>query len=318
MVRLITLPLGAAALLALALTTYQVSPVSSSSLPVELSVRDAPHRFPPSAQTLPRALREANVVYLGETHNQPDDHAAQLSIIQKLYRENPNLAIAMEMFQRPFQPVIDSYLAGQISAAELRRQSEYDQRWGYPWSYYEPILEFAKLRGVPVLAANTPAEITQQVAREGLEGLAEDDFQWIPPVSEIRTDNDAYREWIRQVYDGHGAHGSSRNFDNFFLAQVLWDETMAESVAQFLVDNPTHQVIVLAGQGHIMYGYGIPSRVTRRVEADSQWKGQFSQATVLLNPSQESRDRRESEDGEAIADYFWFHAAPEQESRREL
>ncbi|MGF1495225.1 MAG: ChaN family lipoprotein [Elainellaceae cyanobacterium] len=285
---------------------------------MEVSVRDAPNRFPPDAQAVPRGLREANVVYLGETHNQPDDHAAQFNIIQKLYQENPDLAIAMEMFQRPFQPVIDDYLAGQISAAELRRQSEYDQRWGYPWSYYEPILEFAKAQGLPVLAANTPAEITQQVAREGLDSLSEDDLQWIPPVSEIHTNNDAYREWIRQIYRGsHRGHGNSQNFNNFFLAQVLWDETMAESVAQFLIENPNRQVVVLAGQGHIMYGYGIPSRVARRVESSPQWQGQFSQTTVLLNPSEDSREQREAEDGTAIADYFWFHTAPERESGRE-
>jgi len=33
------------------------------------------------------------------------------------------------------------------------------------------------------------------------------------------------------------AHGSSADESRFFLAQVLWDETMAEAIAKFLKGN---------------------------------------------------------------------------------
>ncbi|NJN59721.1 MAG: ChaN family lipoprotein, partial [Leptolyngbyaceae cyanobacterium SL_5_9] len=134
-------------------------------------------------------LFQADVVYLGETHDSLTDHQAQLQIIQALHGQNPRMAIALEMFQRPYQSVLDRYLAGEISAVELRQQSEFDQRWGFSWAYYEPILEFAKDNGLPVIALNTPTEITRRVADKGLGGLLESDRQWIPPVSEIRTDN---------------------------------------------------------------------------------------------------------------------------------
>jgi predicted metalloprotease with PDZ domain len=39
---------------------------------------------------------------------------------------------------------------------------------------------------------------------------------------------------------------------------------MARSVAEFLDKNPGYQMVVLAGAGHIMNGYGIPDRFARR------------------------------------------------------
>ncbi|MBD2057628.1 ChaN family lipoprotein [Oculatella sp. FACHB-28] len=256
---------------------------------------------PCDVQAVLQDLSQADVVYLGETHDSAADHEAQLQIIQSLHEQNPRMAIALEMFQRPYQLVLDQYLAGEISAEELRQQSEFDQRWGFSWGYYEPILEFAQANGLPVIALNTPTEVTRRVADKGLGGLLESDRQWIPPESEIRTDNDQYRQMLQEVFAGvHHGHGNGGSFDNFFLAQVLWDETMAEGVADFVAENPDHQVVVLAGRGHIVYGYGIPDRVARRLAG-----AEFSQRSLLLHPP-EDLVNEDSAEGVAIADYFWF------------
>jgi uncharacterized iron-regulated protein len=249
-------------------------------------------------------LATADVVYLGETHDRDADHAAQLEIIRALHQQHGQIAIAFEMFQRPFQPVIDQYLAGDISLADLRRDSEYDQRWGFPWANYAPILQFARDQQVPVLALNTPTEITRKVAIKGLDALTPREREWIPPLAEIRTDQPDYRRFLRPIYeDFHQDHGSSAGFESFFLAQVLWDETMAEVIAQFLTQHPERQVIVLTGQGHMVYGYGIPHRVDRRLP-------EVSQRLVLLNPSDEFQIG-----GGAIADYFWFSPShPDQDT----
>ncbi|MGK7876476.1 MAG: ChaN family lipoprotein [Xenococcaceae cyanobacterium] len=245
-------------------------------------------------------LVQANIVYLGETHDSLEDHEAQLEIIQGLYQQNSQVAIALEMFQRPYQQVLDQYLAGQISEAELREQTEYDQRWGFDWEFYAPILRFAKAHQLPVLALNTPAEVTGKVSRQGLESLTPEELRYIPPVSEIRTDNEDYRQMVREVYEkhAHGGDSNSKGFEQFFTAQVLWDETMAEKIAQFWQGNPDYQIIVLAGRGHIIYGYGIPSRVARRLEGNS-----FVQRSVLMGDSQDIEFKGE----QPPADYFWKH-----------
>lgn len=246
-------------------------------------------------------IAQSKVIYLGETHDSLQDHQLQLEIIQKLHQQNPKLAIGMEMFQRPYQEFINQYLAGKITESQLIAKTEYEQRWGFPWEYYAPILRFAKENNLPVIALNTPREVTRKVAKSGLNSLTDAEKKWIPPLEQIELTNSAYREMIESVFKGHqtSGHGSSLNLDNFFAAQVLWDETMAEAITEFLHQNPQHQVVVLAGKGHIEYGYGIPDRVSRRFNHN------LTQTTILLN----SHPEKSTSQGVPAADYFWSRSS---------
>jgi uncharacterized iron-regulated protein len=245
------------------------------------AVTQANASFTPSQQQIINQLKTAKVVYLGETHDRLSDRQQQLAIIQALFQHNSSLAIGMEMFQRPAQPLLDLYLAGKLTAAELRVQSQFDKRWGFSWESYAPILEFAKAHRLPVIALNTPTEITRKAAKQGLESLTATELQFIPPLDQIDRSNTKYQQMILGSYRQHAGIVpiSSKSFERFYTAQLLWDETMADRVANFANQNPRHQTIVIAGSSHIIYGYGIPDRVLRRLG-----NPKFVQKTVLLSP----------------------------------
>ncbi len=274
------------------------------------------------AQLIPE-ISKSRVIYLGETHDSAEDHKKQLEIIQELYnrhkrsatrirdkqsatrvrdRTNKKIAIAMEMFQRPSQNAINNFLAGKITEAELVKQTEYEQRWGFPWELYAPIFRFASSNNIPILAINTPSEITRKVSRQGLESLTSEERKLIPPFSEIHTSPDEYRKLVLAAFEAHqnAGHGTSKNLESFFLAQVLWDETMAESITNFVQANPNTQVIVLAGQGHIVYDYGIPNRVKRRLQGKSNSQI-FTHRSVLLSPPEDESLPKNKK----IADFVW-------------
>ena len=80
------------------------------------------------------------------------------------------------------------------------------------------------------------------------------------------TDED-YRERVRKVFQLH-ERSLIKNFDYFYQSQILWDETMAHSIAQFLSDHPDYQMVVLAGGQHIMFSSGIPKRTARLTGKD--------------------------------------------------
>jgi uncharacterized iron-regulated protein len=251
--------------------------------------------FTTPQQDIIKQLQAAKIIYLGETHDRESDHQQQLAIIQALFKQKPQIAIGMEMFQSQMQPLLDRYLAGKITATELYEQSEFNKRWGYPWEYYLPILEFAKANRLPVIALNTPGEIARKAARQGLESLTSTERQSIPPVTEIDRSNTKYQQMILGSYQQHAGIVSvaSKSFDRFYAAQLLWDETMAANTANFAKKNPNYQTIVLAGSSHIIYGYGIPDRVLRRLNQPKS-----IQKTVLLN-----LDDGLQEPG--LADFVW-------------
>ncbi len=271
--------------------------VTSINIAAYKECKDSKKRVIRRSQLL-QQLALAKVVYLGETHYNTEDHHLQLEIIGQLYKKNSKVAIALEMFQRPYQAIVNDYLAGKIDEQALLDKSEYKQRWGYPWEYYAPIVQFAKDRKLPILALNTPTEITRLVAKNGLDSLTPEQTKFVPPLAEIHTDNAEYRQLMLGIFQQHQAEakGNSEGFEKFFQAQVLWDETMAEGIAKFIQANPAYQVVVLVGQGHIVYNYGIPSRVARRLKVP------LNQRSVLLSNDLEEKTATKT----PIADFvFW-------------
>ena len=202
------------------------------------------------------------VIFVGEKHDRYAHHMNQLEIIRHLFASGADVAVGMEMFHQPFQPVVDDYLAGKIGERQFLEKTRYYKEWGYDYSLYKPIVDFLKKNNIPLLALNLPGSINKQVARKGLESLDADQNSWLP--AELDFTNVAYRDELKAVFDQHGDQIGIDEFDYFLQAQILWDESMADKAFQFIDTHPNHHLVVLAGNGHIRYGHGIPQRFFRR------------------------------------------------------
>jgi aminopeptidase N len=232
---------------------------------IVIELRDAPPVIDVSAfTTLSRAIEGVagrKVVYVGEYHDRFAHHNIQLQVIKALLRKDPRMAIGMEMFQRPFQKTLDDYINGSIDEREFLRRAEYFKRWTFDYNLYKPILDFARAERVPVVALNISREITDKVSKSGLDSLTPEERKSLP--SQTDFSDTEYRDRLKQVFDQHRGSGE-RNFDSFYQAQILWDETMAQSIDEYLSKNSDRRMVVIAGLGHIAYGSGIPKRALRR------------------------------------------------------
>ncbi|HUI67950.1 MAG TPA: ChaN family lipoprotein [Nitrospirota bacterium] len=201
------------------------------------------------------------IIYVGEYHDRFSHHTVELDIVKGLYMKNEKLAVGMEMFQRPFQKTLDDYIKGAIDEREFLKNTEYFKRWGFDYNLYKPILDFARAKKIPVVALNLRREITDKVSKGGIDSLSAEEKKEIPQQMDF-SDSD-YRDQLKEVFEQHKSLGE-RDFDYFYESQVLWDETMAMSIDEYLRKNPDHRMVVLAGGGHISYGFGIPKRAFRR------------------------------------------------------
>ena len=216
-----------------------------------------------SLDQVARGLSPARVIFLGEEHPDYGQHLAQLGIIRWLVNHGHRVAIGMEAFQKPFQKVIDQYLAGKIDLGQFLKGTEYYSRWGYDYKLYKPIIDYAKAHHLPIVALNIPKEITRKVAKEGLKSLTPEEKKEIP--RNLDLSNESYRQYLKKVFQAHGnSLKDVKDFETFYQSQILWDEGMAQSIVDYLKDRPRTQMVVIVGKGHVAYGYGIPSRVERR------------------------------------------------------
>jgi uncharacterized iron-regulated protein len=214
-------------------------------------------------ETLIGILAQSRVVFVGESHDRYDHHLNQLEIICRLHRRNPDMVIAMEFFQQPFQAHLDDFVSGRIDTEAMLRAAEYYNRWRYDYRLYEPIMTFARTQGIAIVALNLAAEITTKVGLGGIDNLSEEDRASLPGTME-RFD-EQYRERIRIAFEQHPEE-TRGDFERFFEVQLLWDEGMAQRTARYLVEHPESRLVVLAGTGHVIRS-GIPARVTRREPA---------------------------------------------------
>jgi uncharacterized iron-regulated protein len=265
-----TIGLTVALLLGFAATAVADEP-TAATLPGEDEIQDTETTVVDTSAVagfddLLARLADKRVVFIGESHDRYEDHLNQLGIIRGLRERGRDLAIGMEFFQQPFQPVLDAYVAGEIGEAELLRRTEYFERWRYDYRLYRPILRFAREHGIPLLALNVPKEITEKVGDSGIESLTEQELAQIP--AEIDRDDSAYRDRVKAVFAMH-PKGEDADFEHFLEVQLLWDEGMAEQAANYVKANPDKTLVVLAGSGHVQYGEGIPSRFQRRIDVPS-------------------------------------------------
>ncbi|MCK6548520.1 ChaN family lipoprotein [Myxococcota bacterium] len=251
---------------------------------------DAAHGGIVGDEAFYRALAGTRVVYFAEEHGNPHHHAAELSLIAGMFARDRSFAIGLEMVKRPFQPVIDAFLRGELDADTLKARTEWDDRWGYEFEYYRPIFEFAKAHQLPIRALNAPDELTRTISRKGLDALTAEERASLP---ELDLSNAAHRAILEEAWRAHAAHGGA-DFERFYTAQVVWDETMAEEVVRTLsAAGAPKRMVVLAGSGHVRHGHGIPSRVERRGV-----KGHVIVAPVMVTSL-------EAAIVEGGADYLW-------------
>jgi uncharacterized iron-regulated protein len=235
--------------------------VNSASPEPAIDAVRLPSGEPLDLETLTALLAEAQVVYVGERHDAAADHAVEAAIV-RLAR--PNL-LGMEMFSRPVQPALDAYARGELDEVGLVEQTEWNERWGMPFELYADVVRASRDVGARILALNAPREWTRAIARSGIAELPLEIRSALP---ELDLTNDAHRAMVMDALAGHTSHGGvamdPAALERFYLAQLVWDETMGESVARALDAEPAARLVVVAGRMHVQGGLGIPRCAARR------------------------------------------------------
>lgn len=237
-----------------------------------------------SLETLVADLSRARIVYVGENHTNPAHHQIQAQLMALLHRHHPQLTVGMEMFDRTYQSVLDQWSAGALEEGDFLKKTQWYANWRYPFRLYRELLDFIRDQGLPLFALNLPGHIPARIRVGGIANLTPYDRPWLP--AEIDLTHEAHRRHLKTVFQRHPFAGSAR-FEFFYEAQCVWEETMAESIARNLTAAP---MLVLAGNGHIRFHYGIPERAQRRTGVPFR--------TVYLAAVGDSLDL-------GIADYIW-------------
>jgi uncharacterized iron-regulated protein len=224
-------------------------------------------------------LARADVVFVGEQHDDPRTHRLEEALLTGLHRRKIAPAVSLEMFERDVQGVVDRYLAGSIAEPQFLQES---RPWPRYATDYRPLIEMAKREGWTVVAANVPRRVASAVAKAGepaIQQLSATDRTMM--AAQLECPHDAYFTRFTEAMTDHspsenkGAAAAAApptaeqraTTDRYYWSQCAKDETMAESVARAVTDRAGKPgpVVHFTGAFHSDFGAGTAERTRRRL-----------------------------------------------------
>ncbi|MBB2151317.1 ChaN family lipoprotein [Pedobacter gandavensis] len=188
-------------------------------------------------------MKDIDVLFFGEEHNDSIGHLLEFEIYKKLSSSYPKTALSLEMFHTDIQPVMEEYLSGLISEKNFVKEA----RVWKNYEDYKPLIEYAKTQHLSVIAANAATRYSNTVSKSGLSILnqfPESSRTFLPPLP-IDTATGKYYDKFIDMLGGHGMGGMK-----IYQTQNLWDATMSWSIAKYLKSHKGTKVFQLNGRFH--------------------------------------------------------------------
>jgi uncharacterized iron-regulated protein len=233
-------------------------------------VYDTARRAFSDFETMLADLSRADVVFVGEQHDDPNTHALETAMLQGLMRRGVPLTVSLEMFERDVQASLDAYLSGSLSEEEFLKGA---RPWPRYATDYRALVEMAKAHGWPVIAANVPRRLASMVAKSGKDALAD-----VPEGDqglfsrELQCPRDDYFERFVETMGSHPAAGQDKaaadaTVERYYWSQCVKDETMAESIAAAFTQQAGRRgtIVHYNGAFHSDFGLGAAERTRRRL-----------------------------------------------------
>lgn len=214
-----------------------------------------------------KAFGDAEVVFIGETHDNPLAHRLELQLLDGAYtryhtndKTARNVTLSLEMFERDVQTPLDEYLSGLINEQHFLASS---RPWNNYQTDYKPLIEFARAHKLSVIAANAPARYVNRAGRMGRDSLAALSTlakSWLAPLPYFAA-SPAYAAKFNSFMESAGGMHQSGGAQFLLDAQVLRDATMAYSIAERLKTEKGALVLQVNGDFHSSGHMGVPEQL---------------------------------------------------------
>ncbi|AKU89710.1 ChaN family lipoprotein [Vulgatibacter incomptus] len=213
---------------------------------------------PIGLEALADGASDHRFLLVGELHDDPCAHVVQARLIAALAAAGAPPIVGLEMVPTELQPVLDRFTNGELTVSELSEALDWKGIWGFDFGLYQPIFEAAHRWQLPVVGLNLPKDVVRTVGREGIDALPPQQRALLP---KILPPPPAQERMLREAFEAHaGALGSDASFQRFMTVQSLWDTQMASQAFAWSL-RLDRSVVVLAGAGHVVQGWGIASRL---------------------------------------------------------
>ncbi len=221
-----------------------------------------------SLNALSEQIKEFDVIFFGEFHDDSLNHAVQAEYLKSVLESGVKTAVSLEMFERDVQSTLNSYIKDEINEEEFLKKSR-------PWpdysKFYKPLVELAKEYESDVIAANIPRKYAAMYVNGGMnayKSLSDEEKSNIAQTMVLTEDSylDKFLETMTGSKDA--VKSLDANQENtlylYYGAQCIKDETMAESILKYHKSHPDTKIIHFNGDFHSNSFLGTAAMLSRR------------------------------------------------------
>lgn len=234
------------------------------------------------------ALAKADVVFLGETHDNLDHHLLQASLLRAMIAGGRRPALAFEMLDTDQAEPLARCLAAPPVTPEALEEATGWKRSGWPeFAAYRPVFEAGLEARLRLVAANLPRRVARDAVRKGAEALPADVRSAMERAGgPSETERKA---WAREMEEDHCGELDPALLDGLVRAQRARDAQMALRVAA--ADPSGAGAVLVTGGNHARTDRGVPAWLERirpglrrvsigliEVEPDLRWPRHYAEA----------------------------------------
>jgi uncharacterized iron-regulated protein len=210
-----------------------------------------------SARLVADRARNAEVVYLGELHDNAQHHAIEARILETLIADGSRPALAFEMVPETQQAALDAAVRSDADRAEVDRQLGWSEQGWPDFAMYWPLFELARKNNLPVVATDLDPALNRRISRTGLAAAGADSARLRSAMPDDPARDKGIAQRLQAAHCYQISEGRAlRMVESWYARNVV----MARRVGGALAQAP--QVVVIMGRGHAS-----PGAVTEQLQA---------------------------------------------------
>ncbi len=233
------------------------------------TIMDARTSGPVDFDALIKRLSTHDVIYLSEKHDNPDHHAMQQRIINRLIENKITPLIGFEFFSMEDTPDILNFIDSakvahskertKIIETDLRKKLGWDTQSDEMWAYYYGLLTLARDNGLEAAGLDLPETLKKRITRKGISGITpiekEQIFSTQPP-------DQAYKDYMFSIFKAvHCGMQHEQMQSKLYDTWLARNDRMALSITR-LKQHHNGPLVVIIGNGHTEHGLGVINRVS--------------------------------------------------------
>jgi uncharacterized iron-regulated protein len=231
-------------------------------------------------------LATADIVFIGEYHNNPICHWMEYEITSALYaKKDGKLVLGAEMFEADNQMLLDEYITGKIKQSSFEAEAKL---WDNYETDYKPLIEFAKEHGLKFVASNIPRRYASMIAGGGFEVLDSLSTEAKKLIATLPIEYDPTVACYKKMLE-MGGMGMKHTSENLPKAQAAKDATMAHFILHNMKTG--HLFIHYNGSYHSDYSEAIVWYIKKKSPATKTIVVSVSELTNMMNPTTEDLEK---------------------------